>query len=64
MLASCHTVTVTLDPEGNTFYTSTSPDEMAIINFAKFAGVEYLRLDKVGGDTFIILRQDGFEHSL
>lgn len=46
LLASCHTVTSTLDYEGNTLYTSSSPDESAIINFTKFSGMEFFKVEK------------------
>ncbi|KAL4432773.1 hypothetical protein ABPG74_011594 [Tetrahymena malaccensis] len=56
MLASCHTVTSTIDHQQNTIYTASSPDEYAIINFTKFAGVEFLKVEKVDGNTNILIR--------
>lgn len=64
MLASCHTVTSTIDRNQSTIYTASSPDEYAIINFAKFAGVEFLKIEKVEGRTCILIRFNEREYSL
>ncbi len=45
MLASCHTVIANINSEGESIYTASSPDEYAIINFTKFVGVEFRKLD-------------------
>ncbi|EGR27787.1 phospholipid-translocating p-type flippase family protein, putative [Ichthyophthirius multifiliis] len=44
LLASCHSVQTNFS-SGNIFYTASSPDEYAIINFAKFSGVEFMGID-------------------
>lgn len=46
MLSICHTVISTLDPDGTTSYAASSPDEYALVNFCKFAGVEFMELDE------------------
>lgn len=46
MLASCHTVTSSFDDLGRTKYTASSPDEFAIVNFAKFSGAEFIKTEK------------------
>lgn len=64
MLASCHTVASTISHNNTTIYTASSPDEYAIINFAKFAGVEFIKIDKIDGNTFILIRFKEKEYSL
>lgn len=56
MIACCHTVASTIDSQKNTNYTASSPDEFAIVNFAKFAGVEFLKIEKIDGETNILIR--------
>jgi len=56
MLATCHTVTSTIEHNENTIYTASSPDEFAIVNFAKFAGVEFVKFEKSGGRTYARMR--------
>lgn len=47
VLAICHTVIASVNEEDNEMqYTATSPDELALVNFAKFVGVEYQGLDE------------------
>lgn len=55
MIACCHTVTATIDYSGETAYCASSPDEFALVNFAKFAGVEFLRLEKGASDSTIMV---------
>jgi phospholipid-transporting ATPase len=40
LLALCHSITVEED-NGKLVYNSASPDELALVNFAKFSGWEY-----------------------
>lgn len=40
-LALCHTI-ITERVDGQVQYNASSPDELALINFAKFCGVQYL----------------------
>lgn len=53
MLASCHTVQSTLNEVGRKHYSASSPDEYALVNFAKFAGTEFVKLEKSDGKSFI-----------
>ena len=39
-LAICHTV-LTEEKDGEIIYNASSPDELALLNFAKFVGCEY-----------------------
>ena len=45
LMALCHTVVAENKLEG-LIYNSASPDELAMVNFAKFCGFEYLGLDE------------------
>ena len=47
MLSFCHTVIVD-KKEGTTVYNASSPDELALLNFAKYAGFEYLGMSNNG----------------
>ena len=42
-LSLCHSIIVEDDPNepGNLIYNSASPDELALVNFAKYSGFEY-----------------------
>lgn len=42
MIATCHTIITDKNNDGETIYNASSPDELALVNFAKFCGVEYL----------------------
>lgn len=44
MLAVCHT-TMTEERDGQIIYNASSPDELALVNFAKFVGAEFIGLD-------------------
>ncbi len=44
-LSLCHTVIVEDTPEG-TIYNSASPDELALVQFAKYSGYEYRGINK------------------
>ena len=46
ILSLCHTVILTEDKNGKMKYNAASPDELALLNFAKFCGFEYLGKDK------------------
>ena len=43
-LAICHTV-LTEEKNGQIIYNASSPDELALLNFAKFIGCEFLGMD-------------------
>ncbi len=46
-LSLCHTVIVEEDPKTNaTIYNSASPDELALVQFAKYSGWEYKGMNK------------------
>ena len=44
IMAICHSI-VTDEKSGEIVYNAASPDELAIINFAKFCGVNYIGTD-------------------
>jgi len=44
-LAVCHTI-ITEVKDGQIIYNASSPDELALVNFAKFTGCEYLGMDE------------------
>lgn len=44
-LAVCHTI-ITEVKDGQILYNASSPDELALVNFAKFSGCEYLGMDE------------------
>jgi len=43
-LALCHAI-VTENKDGKIIYNAASPDELALVNFAKYVGIEYVGLD-------------------
>jgi len=45
MLSTCHTV-IAEQKDGKLFYNATSPDELALLNFARFVGLEFLGTDE------------------
>jgi phospholipid-transporting ATPase len=45
LLALCHSITVEEDNDEKLVYNSASPDELALVNFAKFSGWEYKGID-------------------
>ena len=45
LLSLCHSIITEETPEG-IIYNSPSPDELALVNFAKLSGYEYLGTDK------------------
>lgn len=45
MLSICHTV-ITDTKDGKIIYNATSPDELALLNFAKFVGYEFIGVDE------------------
>jgi phospholipid-transporting ATPase len=45
LLALCHTI-ITEKQEHELVYNASSPDELALINFAKFVGVQFLGMDE------------------
>ncbi len=47
MLSICHTV-ISDVKDGKLFYNATSPDELALLNFARLVGFEYLGTDENG----------------
>jgi len=44
-IALCHTL-ITEEKNGEIIYNASSPDELALVNFAKFCGVEYRGMDE------------------
>jgi len=49
-LAVCHTI-ITENKDGEIIYNASSPDELALVNFAKFVGCEYIGMDDEGRMT-------------
>jgi phospholipid-transporting ATPase len=46
-MATCHSIDIEVNDETDEInYLASSPDELALINFAKFSGMEYLGIDK------------------
>lgn len=45
MLSICHTV-ITDMKDGKLVYNATSPDELALLNFARFVGFEFTGTDE------------------
>ncbi|EGR31117.1 phospholipid-translocating p-type flippase family protein, putative [Ichthyophthirius multifiliis] len=45
LIATCHTVNSKIDKNGETVYMQQSPDEQALVNFAKFSGIEFRTRD-------------------
>jgi len=46
-LGVCHTI-ITETLNGQIVYNASSPDELALVNFAKYVGCEYLGMDEDG----------------
>ena len=46
LLSLCHTVVTEKNSEGQLEFNASSPDELALINFAKFIGFEYIGTDQ------------------
>ena len=44
LLAVCHTI-ITEEKHGEVVYNASSPDELALVNFAKFVGAEFIGID-------------------
>lgn len=47
MLSICHTVIADIK-DNKLIYNATSPDELALLNFAKFIGFEFIGTDENG----------------
>ncbi|EGR33192.1 hypothetical protein IMG5_206852 [Ichthyophthirius multifiliis] len=60
ILAQCHTVNSNIDLQGNTSYSSSSPDEIAIVNFTKFVGVQFMKIDE---DNNIIIKFNNTDYT-
>jgi phospholipid-transporting ATPase len=45
VLGLCHTIIIEKQ-DGELIYNASSPDELALINFAKFCGVQYLGINE------------------
>lgn len=45
-LALCHTIITDIDDNNQVIYNASSPDELALVNFARFCGVEYRGIDE------------------
>jgi len=59
-LALCHTVIIE-NKEGKIFYNASSPDELALVNAAKFFGVSFAGRDD--DNNMIIKRKDGTQET-
>lgn len=46
VLALCHTVIIEKTDDGDIKYNAASPDELALLNFAKFCGFVYKGIDE------------------
>lgn len=58
-LAICHTVVVSKDQSDNLVYNASSPDELALINFSRFCGFEYLGQDL---QSLMTIKVDSIEY--
>ena len=58
MLAICHSAIVE-DNCGETIYNASSQDEIALVNFAKFAGFEYIGVKD--SNTLMVKTSEGVE---
>lgn len=45
-IALCHTIITEKNSEGEIVFNASSPDELALINWAKFCGCEFKGIDK------------------
>ena len=45
-LALCHTIITEKNEQGKLEYNASSPDELALLNFAKFMGYEFIGIDE------------------
>ena len=45
LLALCHSVIIDDQDPANIHYNASSPDELALVNFAKMMGVEFVGVD-------------------
>lgn len=57
LLGLCHTV-ITEEKEGEIIYNASSPDELALVNFAKYCGVEYRGMDE---NSCMVIRDNGVD---
>ncbi|EGR33431.1 phospholipid-translocating p-type flippase family protein, putative, partial [Ichthyophthirius multifiliis] len=58
MLSICHTVITEYDQKTkNNIYNASSPDELALLNFAKFTGFEFIGIDENDNMTIIYKNQ-------
>lgn len=44
-LATCHTI-ITEVKDGKLVYNASSPDELALVNFARYAGYEFIGINE------------------
>ena len=51
-LSLCHTIITEEKSPGQLIYNASSPDELALVNFAKFVGYEYYGMD--GNQNFLV----------
>ena len=59
-MSLCHSIIVEESNEdGKLIYHSTSPDEMALVNFARFSGWEYIDTDNNGNIKIKIRGENG-----
>lgn len=45
-MALCHTIIVDNDEKGDMVYNASSPDELALVNWARFCGCVFLGMDE------------------
>lgn len=45
-VALCHTILTEVKDNGEIVYNASSPDELALVNWAKFCGVEFSGIDE------------------
>ena len=60
LLALCHGIIVEKTKDG-LVYNTPSPDEVALANFAKFSGFEYLGVDK--NNNMMLSKEDNYGSS-
>jgi phospholipid-transporting ATPase len=45
LMATCHTIISETGQKGEMIYNASSPDELALVNFARYVGVEFAGID-------------------
>ncbi len=60
LLALCHSITVEID-KGERIYNSASPDELALVQFARYSGWEFKEINSDGDMVILKRRKPGDE---